>query len=76
MRINMDSKSKKSPFLENVRQLMQVQHYAIKTEHAYVNWIRQFILFHGKRHPVEMGENEVAAFLTYLAGSSSSATRP
>ena len=63
----MDSKSKKSPFLEKVRQLMRVQHYAIKTEHAYVNWIRRFILFHGKRHPVEMGENEVAAFLTYLA---------
>ena len=63
----MDSKTKKSPFLEKVRQLMRVQHYAIKTGHAYVNWIRRFILFHGKRHPVEMGENEVAAFLTYLA---------
>ncbi len=63
----MDSKTKKSPFLAKVRQLMRVQHYAIKTEHAYVNWIRRFILFHGKRHPVEMGENEVAAFLTYLA---------
>ena len=37
------------------------------TEHAYVHWIRRFILFHGKRHPAEMGALEVEAFLTHLA---------
>jgi integron integrase len=40
---------------------------ALKTEHAYVGWIRRFILFHGKRHPLEMGEKEVTEFLTHLA---------
>ncbi len=56
----------KSPFLENIRQLMRVQHYAIRTEQAYVDWIRRFILYHGKRHPIEMGEKEVSEFLTHL----------
>ena len=57
----------KSPFLEKVRHLMRVQHYAIRTEQAYVEWIKRFIWFHGKRHPSEMGEEEIAAFLTHLA---------
>ena len=42
-------------------------HYSIRTEDAYVLWARRFILFHGKRHPLEMGEAEVGAFLTHLA---------
>jgi len=63
----MESKNKKSPFLEEVRQLMRVQHYAIRTEQSYIDWIRRFILFHGKRHPAEMGESEIAAFLTHLS---------
>ena len=58
---------KKSQFLEKVRHLMRVQHYAIRTEEAYTDWIRRFILFHKKRHPADMGEQEVAEFLTYLA---------
>ena len=40
---------------------------ALSTEKAYVNWIRRFILFHQKRHPGEMGKEEVEAFLTHLA---------
>jgi site-specific recombinase XerD len=40
---------------------------ALSTEQAYVQWIRRFILFHGKRHPQEMGAAEVTAFLTHLA---------
>jgi site-specific recombinase XerD len=39
----------------------------IRTEDTYVDWVRRFILFHGKRHPRELGPGEVAAFLTYLA---------
>ena len=53
--------------LDRVRWHLRVKHYSIRTEQAYVDWIRRFILFHGKRHPAEMGETEIAAFLTHLA---------
>lgn len=46
---------------------MRTLHYSIRTEEAYVQWIRRFIVFHGKRHPAEMGEAEVRAFLSHLA---------
>jgi integron integrase len=63
----MESKKQNSPFLEEVRQIMRVQHYAIRTEQSYTEWIKRFILFHDKRHPSEMGEAEVTAFLTHLS---------
>lgn len=47
---------------------MRTRHYSLRTEEAYLGWMRRFILFHGKRHPQEMGEREVAAFLNDLAG--------
>ncbi|HZT60939.1 MAG TPA: integron integrase [Pyrinomonadaceae bacterium] len=53
--------------LDLVRQHTRTLHYSIRTEEAYVSWIRQFILFHGKRHPSEMGAPEVASFLSHLA---------
>ncbi len=53
--------------LDQVRDTIRLKHYSIRTEEAYVNWIRRFILFHGKRHPREMGDTEIAAFLTHLA---------
>lgn len=53
--------------LDQVRNLIRTKHYSIRTEEAYVGWIRKFILFHGKRHPKEMGENQISAFLTHLA---------
>lgn len=56
-----------SPFLERVREAIRVRHYSIRTEQAYVAWVHRFILFHGKRHPTEMGAPEVGAFLTHLA---------
>ena len=56
-----------SPFLQKVREAIQVRHFSIRTEEAYVHWVKRFILFQGKRHPAEMGEREVAAFLTHLA---------
>ena len=46
---------------------MRVRHYSIRTETAYVDWIRRFIIFHGKRHPSQLGAVEVTAFLTHLA---------
>ena len=53
--------------LDRMRQAIRVRHFAIRTEQTYVDWARRFILFHGKRHPQEMGAAEVEAFLTYLA---------
>ena len=53
--------------LDQVRELLRIKHYALRTEHAYVNWIRRYILFHNKRHPREMGVAEVRAFLAHLA---------
>jgi integron integrase len=50
-----------------VRDRIRVKHYSIRTETQYVQWIKRFILFHGKRHPREMGAAEVEAFLTHLA---------
>jgi hypothetical protein len=53
--------------LDQVRDTLRTLHYSIRTEDAYVQWIRRFILYHGKRHPLEMGEAEVEEFLTHLA---------
>jgi integron integrase len=53
--------------LDRVRWQLRVKHYSIRTEQAYVDWIRRFILFHHKRHPNEMGEAEITQFLTHLA---------
>jgi integron integrase len=55
-------------FLDQCREVLRFHHYARRTEEAYVHWIRQFIVFSGKRHPREMGEAEVGAFLAHLAG--------
>jgi integron integrase len=53
--------------LDRVRWHLRVKHYSIRTEQAYVDWIRRFILFHHKRHPNEMREREITEFLTHLA---------
>lgn len=53
--------------LDRVRERIRRKGYSIRTEHAYVDWVRRFVLFHGKRHPREMGAGEVEAFLTHLA---------
>jgi hypothetical protein len=64
----MDQIKNKSPFLEEVRKVLRVQHYAIRTEQSYVEWIKRFILFHNKRHPNEMEERitETPTFLRSL----------
>ncbi len=53
--------------LDQVRDKIRFKHYSLSTETTYISWIKQFILFHGKRHPSEIGAAEVEAFLTYLA---------
>ncbi len=57
----------KPKLLDHVRQAIRAQHYGLRTEEAYVMWIKRFSIFHGKRHPLEMGEPEVNQFLTDLA---------
>ncbi|MFO0906002.1 MAG: integron integrase [Pirellulales bacterium] len=57
----------KPRLLDQVRDKCRVLHLSKRTETAYVGWIRRFILFHQKRHPLEMGAPEVEAFLTHLA---------
>jgi integron integrase len=63
--------------LDQVRERLRVKHYSIRTEEQYVSWIRRYVLFHGKRHPREMGPREVEGFLTHLAvaGSVSASTQ-
>jgi len=63
----MVSPSKRPRLLDQVRDEIRRRHYSIRTEQSYVEWIRRFILFHGKRHPSTMGRDEVEQFLTYLA---------
>ena len=53
--------------LDQVRQVLRVRHYALRTEECYVQWIKRFILFQGKRHPRDLGAAEVEQFLTDLA---------
>jgi len=53
--------------LEKVSDAIRVKHYSLRTEKTYIDWIRRYILFHQKRHPMEMGAEEVQAFITYLA---------
>ena len=53
--------------LEQVRARLRVKHYSIRTERSYVDWIKRFIWFHGKRHPKDMGAPELEAYLSHLA---------
>ena len=64
------SKARPPRLLEQVRERIRLRHYSIRTEQAYVGWIRRFILANGKRHPKELGAREVEAFLTQLATKS------
>ena len=53
--------------LDQVREVLRYHHYGYQTEKAYVLWIKQFILFHHKRHPAEMGKDEIEGYLSHLA---------
>ena len=57
----------KRKLLDQVRDVIRRKHYSIRTEQAYIDWIKRFIIYHRKRHPGEMAEEEVAEFLTHLA---------
>lgn len=53
--------------LGQLRQALRVHHYSPRTEKAYVRWVRQFVVWHGMRHPAELGGDAVARYLTWLA---------
>ena len=61
------TQSQPKKLLDQVRDKIRFKHYSLSTENTYHSWIKQFILYHGKRHPVDMGAAEVEKFLTYLA---------
>jgi len=61
------SNPKPPKLLDQVRDAMRLKHYSLRTEETYIQWIRKFILFHGKKHPRDMAEPEITAFLTHLA---------
>ncbi len=53
--------------LEQLQEQLRARHYALRTEKTYISWVRKYILFHNKKHPKNMGEKEINAYLTYLA---------
>jgi hypothetical protein len=54
-------------FLDSLRDFIRLKHYAYTTQKSYIYWVKQFILFHDKRHPEEMGAKEIEQFLSHLA---------
>ncbi len=57
----------KPRLLDTLRTRIRLKHYSLRTEQTYTEWVKRYILFHGKRHPAEMGKEEVEAFLSHLA---------
>lgn len=53
--------------MDRLHEAIRIHHYSPRTEQAYVHWVKRFIYFHDKRHPSELGEMELTAFLNYLA---------
>ncbi|MBX3678486.1 MAG: integron integrase [Rhodocyclaceae bacterium] len=62
-----DSVTEAPRLLDRVRDRLRLKHYSLRTETAYLGWIKRYILFHGKRHPADMGKAEAEAFLSSLA---------
>ena len=60
---------KASKVLDQLRERVRYLHYSLRTEQAYVYWVRHYIRFHGLRHPAEKGGEQVEAFLSWLANS-------
>jgi integron integrase len=61
------TESRPKRLLEQVRERLRAMHYSYRTEQAYLDWIKRYILFHGKRHPRDMGPQEIEAFVSHLA---------
>ena len=67
LRIEMSHEERPKRFMDLVRERIRLRHLSYATEKHYVGWIHRFILFHGKRHPKDMGEEEIEQFLSHLA---------
>lgn len=67
MTLELPRDERKYSLLGMVRRQMRLKRMSPRTEEAYVGWIRRFVVFHGKRHPSNLGERHIAAFLTHLA---------
>jgi hypothetical protein len=63
----MENNSASPRLLDQLRTRIRYLHYSMRTEKAYVFWVRRYIYFHNKSHPQEMGGAEIVAFLNYLA---------
>lgn len=63
----MTQNSQKPKLLDQVRNAIRLKHYSIRTEQTYIEWIKRYIYFHNKKHPENMDEKHVTAFLTHLA---------
>ena len=63
----MKGENRKPKLLDQVIQVIRIKHYSLRTEESYVGWIKRFIYFHNKRHPLEMGEKEIGQFITHFA---------
>jgi integron integrase len=59
--------SKPKKLLDQVSETLRTKHYAYRTEQTYLDWIKRYIIFHKKRHPKDMGANEIREFIAYLA---------
>jgi integron integrase len=59
--------AKPPKLLDQVREIIRTKHYSYRTEQTYVEWIKRYIFFHNKRHPKDMGVEEVEEYITYLA---------
>jgi len=57
----------KPKLLDQLREALRSRHYSYRIEQTYCSWVKRFIYFHNVRHPQEMAEPEITAFLTYLA---------
>jgi hypothetical protein len=57
----------KPKLLDQMKNVMRIKHYSLKTEKSYVQWVRRYIYFHNKRYPNEMGDLDVERYLSYLA---------
>ena len=58
---------RKKKLLDQVRDKIRLKHYSLKTERSYIGWIKRYIVFHNKRHPLTMGKEEIESFLSWLA---------
>src|SRR3569832_1900950 len=63
----------KPRLLDQMRDRIRSKHYSLRTEHAYLGWVKRFILFIDKRHPAELSAVEVERFLSQRAGGGSGA---